>query len=35
MARPTELDEALGAFLPTVLLPATGQTAVSLDPTPR
>lgn len=35
MARPAELDEGLGGLLPTALLPATGQTAVSLDPTPR
>jgi hypothetical protein len=34
MARPADLDPALRGMLPTSLLPATGQTAVPLDPTP-
>jgi hypothetical protein len=34
MARPADLDPALRGMLPTSLLPASGQTAVPLDPTP-
>jgi hypothetical protein len=34
MARPADLDPALRGILPTSLLPASGQTAVPLDPTP-
>jgi hypothetical protein len=33
MARPAELDVAVRGLLPTALLPATGRTAVRLDPT--